>query len=333
MSNSVSNAYFSRENVLSMVPLFILVALVITLSLLSDEFLRLATFINLMLQVAPIGIIAIGAMLCIIIGGIDFTSGQGLATIGMASAFFYTFGFFSGNVPLFILSFVMFGAVLGLTNGFLIARLNILPFIATLAMMSLLAGLSLYINRGGMILLVHSPILGVGQGRVGGIIPVPFIVFLGVCVIVSIILKHTKLGVYIYAIGGNEIALWYTGVKVRSYKILVYMIAGMCTGIASLLTISTIAMATPGMGGTVLIDAIAAACIGGTSMRGGKGTVIGTFIGAVIIVLINTAFIYLNIQSAMQNVFKGLVILFAVSVDAISNIKFSKLKTYGRSSI
>lgn len=320
----MSKVSFKRPNLLSAIPLFMLIALVITLSLLSREFLRLVTLTNLMQQVAPIGIVAVGAMLCIIIGGIDFTSGHGLAMIGMAASFFYISGPFIGSLPIFILSFIMFGALLGLVNGFLIAKLNILPFIATLAMMSLVQGLALYINGGSMILLVGSPVLGVGQGRIGGIIPVSFIVFLFVCLLASIMLRRTKLGVYIYAIGGNETALWYTGVKVKSYKIMVYMLAGICTGIAALLTVSTIAMATPSMFGTTLIDAIAAACIGGTSMRGGKGTVFGTFVGAIIIVLINTAFIHLNIQSAMQDVFKGLVILFAVTVDAVANMKYNK---------
>ncbi|MCL2857435.1 MAG: ABC transporter permease [Oscillospiraceae bacterium] len=320
----LGSANLRRRSLLSAIPLFMLIALVIMLSLLSREFLRLVTLINLMQQVAPIGIVAVGAMLCIIIGGIDFTSGHGLAMIGMAASFFYVSGPFVGSLPMFILSFVVFGALLGLVNGFLIAKLNILPFIATLAMMSLVQGLSLYINGGTMILLVGSPVLGVGQGRIGGVVPVSFLIFLAVCVLAGIMLRHTKLGVYIYAIGGNETALWYTGVKVQHYKIMVYMLAGICTGIAALLTVSTIAMATPSMFGTTLIDAIAAACIGGTSMRGGKGTVFGTFIGAIIIVLINTAFIYLNIQSAMQDVFKGIVILFAVTVDAVANMKYNK---------
>lgn len=302
----------------------ILFVLMLALTLLDREFLSAKTLVNLMQQVSAVGVVAFGAMLCIITGGIDFSAGYGLAMIGMAASTIYSQGQFNGNVPVFILSFIIIGALLGWVNGLLTAKLKILPFIATLAMMSLAQGMSLYINGGTMVMLTDSPVLVIGQGIIGGILPVSFLIYLLVCCSTAVMLRRTKLGVYIYAIGGNETALWYTGVKVDRYKIMVYVLAGICTGIASLLTVSSIAMATPSISGTTLTDAIAAACIGGTSMRGGKGTVFGTFIGSIIIVLIGTALTYLRIQAEMQSVFKGVVILLAVAIDSVANLKYNK---------
>jgi ribose transport system permease protein len=124
--------------------------------------------------------------------------------------------------------------------------------------------------------------------------------------------------------GGNEQALWYAGVRISFYKVLVYVCAGICTGIAALLTVSKITMATPNKAGSTLTDAIAATCIGGTRLSGGKGSVFGTFMGAVIIVLIGTALTYLRVPAEMQNVFKGAVILTAVAMDALVNFRYGK---------
>lgn len=313
-----------RINIQKAMPLIILLVLLLILSLLNRDFLSLQTFINLMQQVSAVGVVAIGAMFVIISGGIDFTAGYGLAMIGMAAGVVYSQSIFQGSNIAMVITFIGAGAILGLINGLLIAKLKILPFVATLAMMSLAQGMSLMIGGGTMIMLSDSPILFVGQGKLGGLFPTSFLIFLLVCITADIILKKTKLGVYTYALGGNEDAAWYTGIKVDQYKILVYVVAGICTGIASLLTVSKIAMATPSIYGTTLIDAIAATCIGGTSMSGGKGTVFGTFIGSIIIVLISTALTYLKIPAEMQDVFKGAVILLAVAFDAMVSNRYSR---------
>ena len=292
-------------------PVVILAVLLLALSLLNRDFLSLQTLVNLMQQVSAVGVVAIGAMFVIITGGIDFSAGYGLAMIGMAAGVVYAQSPFQGSVAAMVVTFLGMGALLGLVNGLLIAALDILPFIATLAMMSLAQGMSLMIGGGTMVMLTDSPILAVGQGKIGGVLPVSFVVLLAVCLTASVILHRTKLGVYTYALGGNEDAAWYSGIHVKRYKILVYVVAGICTGIASMLTVSRIA----------LTDAIAATCIGGTSMSGGRGNVLGTCIGAVIIVLISTALTYLKIPAEMQEVFKGAVILLAVAFDAVVSRK------------
>ena len=313
-----------KINIQKAMPVIILLVLLLVLSLLNRDFLSLQTFVNLMQQVSAVGVVAIGAMFVIISGGIDFTAGYGLAMIGMAAGVVYSQSIFQGSVIAMVITFIGAGAILGLINGVLIAKLKILPFVATLAMMSLAQGMSLMIGGGTMIMLSDSPILFIGQGKLGGMFPTSFLIFLLICITADIILKKTKLGVYTYALGGNEDAAWYTGIKVDQYKILVYIVAGICTGIASLLTVSKIAMATPSIYGTTLIDAIAATCIGGTSMSGGKGTVFGTFIGSIIIVLISTALTYLKIPAEMQDVFKGAVILLAVAFDAMVSNRYNR---------
>ena len=300
-------------------PLVILAVLLLVLSILNRDFLSPQTLINLVQQVSAVGVVSIGAMFVIITGGIDFSAGYGLAMIGMTAGVVYTRSPFAGNVAVMILTFLGAGALLGLINGLLVAKVKIMPFIATLAMMSLTQGMSLMIGGGTMIMLSDSPILLIGQGKIGGILPVSFLVLLLVCALAALLLHRTKLGVYTYAMGGNEEAARYAGIQIDRYKILVYVTAGVCTGIASLLTVSRIAMVTPSIYGTTLTDAIAATCIGGTSMSGGRGSVSGTLTGAIIIVLISTALTYLKIPAEMQDVFKGAVILLAVAFDALAN--------------
>ncbi len=304
-----------------LMPFLILAVLLAVLSVLDRNFLSPQTLVNLLQQMAAVGVVSIGAMLVIITGGIDFSAGYGLAMIGMAAGAVYTMSPFSGSVSAMIITFIGAGALLGLVNGLLIAKLRILPFVATLAMMSLTQGLSLMIGGGSMMLLGGSPILLIGQGKLGGVLPVSFLVLVAVCGAAALLLYRTRLGVYIYAMGGNEDAARYAGIRIDRYKIMTYVAAGICTGIASMLTVSYIAMATPGIYGTTLTDAIAATCIGGTSMSGGRGSVSGTFVGAAIIVLISTALTYLKIPAEMQDVFKGAVILLAVAFDALLNRK------------
>ena len=185
-------------------PVVILAVLLLALSLLNRDFLSLQTLVNLMQQVSAVGVVAIGAMFVIITGGIDFSAGYGLAMIGMAAGVVYAQSPFQGSVAAMAVTFLGMGALLGLVNGLLIAALDILPFIATLAMMSLAQGMSLMIGGGTMVMLTDSPILAVGQGKIGGVLPVSFVVLLAVCLTASVILRRTKLGVYTYALGGKR---------------------------------------------------------------------------------------------------------------------------------
>ena len=304
---------FSLRDVL---PLLILLALIGILSLFNQSFLTLQTSKNIMIQVSAIGVVSLGAMVTIISGGIDFTSGYGVAMIGMVAAFFYRHPLSQESFWVFSIASLIIGLMLGAINGLIIAKLKILPFIATLAMMSICQGVSLSIANGAMTLFENDTMRFLGQGFVFDTISVSFIVFVAMAILTHVLMTRTRFGVNVYAIGGNEESARLMGVNIGFYKFLAYVFAGFCTGLGSILTVSKISMTTPSMYGTILMDGISATVIGGTSMAGGKGNVFNTVVGALIIIVISIALSYLNIQAEMQKVFKGGVILVAVCIDA-----------------
>ncbi len=315
---SITSRLWIRSNIKEAAPVIVLAAMLVILNSLNSDFMTLRTWLNLMHQVSVVGIVAMGAMIVIISGGIDFTAGYGLAMIGMAAGTAFATGLLGGSVYVVVLVCLVCGATIGALNGILITKLKIVPFIATLAVMSLLQGMSMFIGNGNMVMIRDPSILWFGQGRIGAV-PVSFVIYVFFCVLAYVILRRTKMGVYIYALGGSEDAARFSGINVTKYKILLYTLAGTYTGVASLLTISKLGLAAPSIYGSTLLDAIAAAIIGGTSLSGGKGKVMGTFVGAIIIVLITTALTYLRIKPEMQDVFKGGVILLALCFDVVIN--------------
>jgi len=287
----------------------------VLLSVLNDQFLQVLTFKNIMQQLATVGIVSIGAMVVIISGGIDLSAGYGLAFAGVTGGVF--FKMFGDSFPAMLVSALIAGLIIGFANGIIIAKLKIQPFIVTLAMMSICQGLALFVSEGKTILISNPLALFVGQGFVFNFIAFPFIIFIAVSIIGYFLLNKTKLGVYTYALGGNEDAVKLAGVKIDRYKILIYMFAGACFGLASVIMITTIANVTPNLQGSILLDAIASVVIGGTSISGGKGTVLGTFIGVLIIGLISTALTYLNVDPLLRDVVKGSIILVALLFDKL----------------
>ena len=247
---SISSRVWIRSNIKEIAPVIVLVAMLLILNSLSRIYVT-KTMLNLMHQVSVVGIVALGAMVVIISGGIDFTAGYGLAMIGMAAGTVYATGFLGGNVYLVVLICLVCGASIGALNGILITKLKMVPFIATLAVMSLLQGMSMFIGNGNMVMIRDPAILWFGQGRIGAI-PVSFIIYVFFCIVAYFVLKRTKMGVYIYALGGNEDAVRFAGIDVTKYKILLYVFAGTYTGIASLLTISKLGLAAPSIYGSTL---------------------------------------------------------------------------------
>ena len=299
------------------VPYITLLVLVVILSLYNEHFLQLSTFQNLLQSQAATGIVAIGAMCVIITGGIDFTTGYGLATASVTAGVLYVRS--GNNAAVLLLAGVAVGLVFGLCNGLLITKWKLPPFIATFAMMSVLQGMALLISEGRQYLITDKAALWVGQGYIFGVIPVPFVIFLAMCAAGYLLLNRTKMGVYIYAMGGNEEAAVYAGVKVNRYKLLVYVFAGFCTGVASVITTTRIALISASVSGDILMDAISAVVIGGTSVSGGKGAISGTIAGVLIMGLISAALTYLNVDTLLRNVVKGVVIILALLLDFAMN--------------
>ena len=322
MNNSTSSAKSKSQlsqnfTIQKAVPFIILLVLIVALSIFNKYFLQLSTFQNLFQSQAATGIVALGAMCVIITGGIDFTAGYGLATASVTAGVLYVQS--NNNVAVLLVVGIVVGVVIGLCNGLLITRLKLPPFIATFAMMSVLQGMALLISEGRQYLITDKAALWIGQGYIFGIVPVPFVVFVLMCVATHLLLNRTKMGVYIYTMGGNEDAAVYAGVKVRRYKLLVYVFAGFCTGVASLITTARIALISASVAGDILMDAISSAVIGGTSVSGGKGTAIGTFAGVLIMGLINSALTYLNVDTLLRDVVKGAVIVLALLLDSAMN--------------
>lgn len=286
------------------------VGLVIFFSLLSDRFMTLSNFTNVLRQVSIQAIIAFGMTLVIISGGIDLSVGSvfALSAILMASVVK------NGSVFLGVLTALLVGAFLGAINGFIIAKGKIQPFIVTLATMAIARSLTLVYSEGMPITGFPQSFRVIGRGEVTGI-PVPVMIMFAIFGVIFYISNYTKLGLYTYAIGGNETAAKLSGVKVDIYKIIIYMINGLLAATSAIILTSRLNSAQPTFGTGYELDAIAAVVLGGASLSGGKGTVVGTLFGALIMGILNNGLNLLNVSPFYQQGVKGIVILIAVLLE------------------
>ncbi|AYO29206.1 ABC transporter permease [Biomaibacter acetigenes] len=294
-------------------PLILLVLFVVATSLINPKFMSFSNLRNVLFQVSTVGVVALGAMFVILTAGIDFTAGVGVAFAGVCAG--VVFGI-TRSAAVLILTAVGIGLLIGAINGLIITRLRIQPFIATLAMMSVIQGL-IYVVSEGKIVFLTSPVVDfIGKGNMAGI-PTPFVIFLVMSAISYVILNRTKIGIYAYAMGGNEEGARLAGVDLKRYKLYIYMLAGLMTGISAVIMICRISMVAPNIGGNILLDAIASTIIGGTSISGGKGTVGGTLVGVLLIGMISNALNIINVPAVWQDVVKGLIIIVALYFDVI----------------
>ena len=302
-----------------LVPVLILLSLVVFVSIGNPNFLRWKSINTLLTQVSTMGIVAMGAMMVLLTGGLDFTSGNGLAMCGVfAGVMYFNFG---ENMLALIIFPLLLGAALGLVNGLLITKCKLKPFVATLATMAFCQGLTLLISEGRTAFLNNPWTYKIGGGNLFGIISIPFLLFVCVAVLTSFILNRTKFGTYVYAIGENEEATRFVGINVDKYTIFAYVFAGLCTGFASMIAVCRVGQIAPNLEGTYLMDGIAAAIIGGTSPSGGKGKVFGTIIGVFILGVLSNMLTYLKITTTAQTAVKGFVILLAVVIDSLFNLR------------
>ena len=283
------------------IPFIGLILLIIVVSILNPSFLDLSNLLNLLRQISINGLIAFGMTFIILTGGIDLSVGSILA---LSSAF------------IALIIGVLIGFVLGAVNGLLVTKGNMAPFIATLATMTIFRGLTLVITDGNPITNLGDSYLFqlFGKGYFIGI-PVPAVTMIIVFVILLIILQKTTFGRHTYAIGGNEVAAKISGIKVNKIKILIYGISGLMSALAGGILTSRLNSAQPTAGTSYELDAIAAVVLGGTSLTGGKGRIVGTLIGVLIIGVLNNGLNLLGVSSFYQQVVKGVVILIAVLID------------------
>ena len=290
-----------------------LVALFVVISCLNSSFIEPSNLKNLLRQVSINALISFGMTFVILTGGIDLSVGSILALSSVLMGSFIK----SGTDPVLgIVMACLIGAVLGAVNGLVITKGKVAPFIATLATMTIFRGLTLVYTNGNPIssLTESEAFHSFGQGYFLGL-PVPAIMMLLMFAVSYFILHKTTLGRKTYAVGGNEKVSFIAGIKIDRIKIFAYTITGFLCGMAGAILTSRLNSAQPTAGTGYELDAIAAVVLGGTSLSGGKGRIVGTIIGALIIGTLNNGLNILNVSSFYQQVVKGIVILLAVLMD------------------
>ncbi|MFN0119303.1 MAG: ABC transporter permease [Blastocatellia bacterium] len=288
-----------------------LIVLSLVLWALTPHFMTVSNLLNVAQQTTLVAIVAVGMTFVIITGGIDLSVGSVLAFAGVVMATMLQRGM---PTALALLIALATGLIGGLINGALITIGRLPPFIATLGMMSMARGAALVFTEGRPVSGFSESFRWLATGDVMRI-PAPVLVMLMVYLLAHIVLTRTVLGRYIYAIGGNEEATILSGVNVRLYKTIAYGLCGMLSGLAAILLTARLNSAQPIAGMMYELDAIAATVIGGTSLTGGKGTVIGTLIGALIIGVLRNGLNLLDISSFIQQIVIGVVIIVAVLLD------------------
>lgn len=290
--------------------IIILMLLFMVSAIINNNFLKPQNLINILKQISVVTIIACGETMLIISGMIDLSAGLICTTSACFSAGILAA---TGNVPLAILVGISIGVVAGWANGFMITQYKLQPFIATLAMTYVAKGIVQIYTNGKAVVGVEK-IRFLGQGSIG-IVPVPVIIMIICVIIVAIVMKYTKLGVAIYAIGGNEKAAMASGINVKRMKRFIFMLSGAFVGIAGVVLMARLMSGQPSVGDGYEFDAITAVVVGGTSFLGGIGTVYGTLIGSIIVGLINNILNLLHVSSQYQLIVKGVLIAGAVIVD------------------
>jgi ribose/xylose/arabinose/galactoside ABC-type transport system permease subunit len=259
-----------------------------------------------------IAIMAIGQSAVIIAGGVDLSVGSILGLSGVITTVMLSGSSFN-IVPAMIVG-TLAGGACGVMNGLLVTEAKLPPFIATLGMMSIARGLAFAITEGETIRNLPPSFLAIGQGTLAAV-PVPVLVMVLLGAAATLFLRKSRTGRYVYAIGGNEEAAIYSGVRVKQVKLIVYAMSGLAAGIAGVLFVSRfgVGQSTAGLG--YELDVIAAAVIGGISLSGGRGSVPGAIVGSLLMGILRNGLVLLNVSAYWQQVAIGLVIVLAVMLD------------------
>jgi ribose transport system permease protein len=315
-------ALVRRDAVQRLLAFAALIVITVVFSLLSPNFLQFNNIVGILLATAVNGVLALGVTFVIITGGIDLSIGTVMTLSAVMTGVLITK--MDLPIPVGIVGGMATGALAGLTNGILIARFKIPPFIATLGMLNVAKGLALVIS--GLTPIYFSDTPSFNQGAMGSLIgsivpdfPIPnlVLVLFGAAIVASLVLSKTILGRYTFALGSNEEASRLSGVNVVRWKIAVYTVCGLFAGLAGVLIAARLNSAQPSLGLGYELDAIAAAVIGGTSLSGGEGTILGTVIGAFIISVLTNGLRILSVPQEWQIVVTGGIVILAVYLDII----------------
>jgi len=295
--------------------LVVLAILIVVLSVLSPYFLSISNFLNILLATAVIGVLAYGATFVIAAAGIDLSLGSVLGLSGVVGAL--SINQVGLPWPFGIVLCLVTGAACGLINGLLNTRAGIPAFIATLGMLGVARGLALVLTNGVPVYGLADPVVYLGQGRPFGI-PTPVIIFLAVGAIAHFVLAYTRFGKYALVIGDNESAARAMGVRVERHRVSLYVVSGTMAGIAGLLFIARVNSGDPTAGLNYELTAITATILGGTNLFGGRATIIGTLIGALIMGVLQNGLNLLAVSSFYQQMAIGSVLILAVWLDQLN---------------
>lgn len=299
---------FQREEV-TLLLTFLVVCVI--MSILSEKFLTAGNIINVLRQSAQIGICAIGMTMVILLGGIDLSVGsvQGLAGVGAVVVLNQT-----NNIPLAVAAGILIGAAVGLINSLIITKMSITPLICTLGTMSIISGMALVLTNAISQQVSNRTYMQIGIGRIAGV-PVPVILLVVLVVVFYFILNHTIYGRYIYAIGGNKESAALAGIPVNKVIVVTYTISGMLTGLAAVVLSARMGSGQPTAGSGFEMTVIAAVIIGGVSLSGGKGSLIGAMLGVLTLYVLTNGLVLMDVVSFWQDILKGILIILAVFVD------------------
>lgn len=313
MEKAKSRFKMSRETsqVLSVLSGLILLSLIF--GFMSDKFFSVDNLLTVALQSAIIAIIAIGQTYVIITTGIDLSIGSNIALAGIVAAILMTSGV---AVPIAVIGGLLSGCLVGLINGLIVVYGNIPPFIVTLGTMSIVRGVSLVITKGIPVTDLPETFTIIGTGSIASI-PIPAVIMFVLVAIFGFVLAKTKLGRYTYAIGSNFEAARLSGINTKRTLISIYIISGFLAACAGLILAARVVSAQPTAGTGYELDAVAASVIGGASLLGGEGIILGTFIGALVIGVLRNGLNLINVSAFWQQIVIGSVIIAAVYIDRV----------------
>lgn len=298
------------RNVISRYTLILaLVVLCVVLSILSPVFLTLSNWLNIVRQVSINGILAVGTTFVVLGGGIDLSIGSVMALAGVVAATLQ-----KTSLGLALFAALAIGTGFGLTNGLLVTRTRTQPFILTLGMGTFARGLT-YVYTDGQPIYGMTPAFRIIGGGYIGVIPLPVVIFAVIVAVSYVVLTQTRFGQHTYATGGNEEAARLSGVRTARVKTILFSINGFLAGLAAIVLTSRLNSGEPVAGLGAELDAVAAVVMGGTSLRGGQGGILGTIIGILLVGVVNNGLNLLNVSPYFQSVVKGLVIIGAVLAD------------------
>ncbi len=302
-----------------LLPLVIaIIGLLVLFRCLYSNFLEPHNLLDIVQQISINAILAFGMTMVILIGGIDLSVGALLALAGTVTTYALIPSGWHAGLPLSLVAGFGVAALFGLFHGVAAAKTDMPPFIITLGTMLVARGLALGFNEGRPMPIPRNEsfLLAIGNGLIGDTLPVPVIIMLSVYVLCAATLHFTVFGIHLYAIGNSRLAAIYSGIRVVRCEIVVYLMASLLAALAGLIQTSQLLNAEPDAGQGFELNAIAAAVVGGASLRGGRGAMTGTLFGAIIIGILNKGLNQAHVHFSYQSIIKGAVILAAVGIDS-----------------